>query len=188
MNQYESPLEAKLSSPKEGGPSFSFGNRINRLFWKICWAAFASWSPPFAHRYRVGLLNLFGAKVHPSAHVYSSVNIWYPRNLCMGEFACLGPRVNCYNMAPISLGVKAIVSQGAHLCAGTHDIDDPNHQLVTSPIEIHAGAWIAAEAFIGPGVIVGENAVVGARAVLVRDAIVSGVYAGNPAKLLRKRR
>lgn len=105
----------------------------------------------------------------------------------MAPYACLGPKVNCYNMAPIRLGDKAIVSQGAHLCAGTHDIDDPNHQLVTKPITIGDGAWIAAEAFIGPGVTIGAQAVVGARAVLTKDAEPYGVYIGNPAKWLRDR-
>ena len=140
------------------------------------------------HRWRVLLLNLFGADVHPTAHVYSSARVWYPPHLHMGAHACLGPKANCYSMAVITLGAKAVVSQGAYLCAGTHDIDDPNHQLVTRPITIGEGAWVAAEAFIGPGVTVHPHAVIGARAVLFKDAEASGVYAGNPAKLIRHRK
>lgn len=90
-------------------------------------------------------------------------------------------------MAPITLGERSIISQGAHLCAGTHDIDDPDHQLITKPIAIGDGAWVAAEAFIGPGVNIGENAVIGARAVLMKDAESNGVYIGNPAKWVRSR-
>lgn len=130
---------------------------------------------------------MFGARVHSTAHVYASARVWYPSNLVMEEHSALGPRVNCYCMAPIHLGAHAIVSQGAHLCAGTHDISDMNFQLVTKPIVIGADAWVAAEAFIGPGVKVGHGAVIGARAVLFKDAEAGGVFVGNPAKFVRWR-
>jgi putative colanic acid biosynthesis acetyltransferase WcaF len=90
-------------------------------------------------------------------------------------------------MATILIEKNAIVSQGASLCAGTHDIDDPWFPLIAKPITIGTNAWVAAEAFIGPGVNVGKNAVVGARAVLFRDAQDCGVYIGNPARYLKTR-
>jgi putative colanic acid biosynthesis acetyltransferase WcaF len=87
----------------------------------------------------------------------------------------------------IHIGEKAIISQGAHLCAGTHDISDADFQLITKPIIIERGAWVAAEAFIGPGVVVKEYAVVGARAAVFRNADAFGIYVGNPAKFIKKR-
>ena len=78
-------------------------------------------------------------------------------------------------MAPITLGEHAIVSQGSHLCSGTHDIDDQHFQLQARPIVIGAHAWVAAEAFVGPGVTIGEAAVLGARAVLFKNAEPYGV-------------
>lgn len=180
-------LDARESKPTEGGASFTLRHRVFRAVWGLAWLLLAAWTPAPLHRWRVLLLNLAGAKVHPTAHIYGSARIWYPPHLHMAPHSCLGPEVNCYNMAPIRLGEKAIVSQGAHLCAGTHDIDDPNHQLITRPIVIDDGAWIAAEAFIGPGVTIGANAVVGARAVVFKDAQPNGVFIGNPAKWLRNR-
>lgn len=181
-------LDARNSKPLEGGASFSTSHRISRALWGLAWTILAAWTPAPLHRWRVLLLNLAGAKVHSTAHVYGSVSIWYPPNLSMAAHSCLGPKVNCYNMAPIMLGNRATVSQGAHLCAGTHDIDDPNHQLITKPIAIGDGAWVAAEAFIGPGVSIGKNAVIGARAVLMKDADSNGVYVGNPARWLKRRK
>ena len=90
-------------------------------------------------------------------------------------------------MAPIHLENRAIVSQGAHLCAGTHDIEDKNFQLVARPITIGTGAWVAAEAFIGPGVTIGAHAIVGARTVLFKDAEANSVYVGNPAQFIKYR-
>jgi putative colanic acid biosynthesis acetyltransferase WcaF len=158
-----------------------------RAVWIVTWGLFASWTPAPLHRWRVWLLNVFGANVHPTAHVYGSARVWYPPNLTMAAHSCLGPRVNCYSMAEIRLEEFAVVSQGSHLCAGDHDIEDPDFQLLVKPIMLEAHVWIAAEAFVGPGVTVGESAVVGARAVLLKDAEPRGVYAGNPAQLLRHR-
>jgi putative colanic acid biosynthesis acetyltransferase WcaF len=180
-------LDASKSRPKEGGASFSIGNRLVRLVWSITWALLASWTPPPLRRWRIFLLRRFGARIDPTANVYGTARVWLPSNLTMGPRACLGPRVNCYAMAPVELGANALVSQGAHLCAGTHDIEDPDFQLVARPIKIGAEAWVAAEAFVGPGVSIGEGAVLGARAVAFRDLAPWSVNVGNPARQVRLR-
>jgi putative colanic acid biosynthesis acetyltransferase WcaF len=180
-------LNAENSKPLEGGPSFSLKHRIFRAIWAVAWKLLAAWTPPPLHKWRIFLLKLFGADVHPTARVYGQTRIWYPPNLVMRAHAVLGPGVNCYCQARITIGEKAIVSQGAHLCSGTHDIADRNFQLVTRPIVIGDGAWVAAEAFVGPGVTIHEGAVIGARAVLFKDAQPLGVYTGNPAVLIKTR-
>lgn len=180
-------LDARKSKPLEGGASFSLANRAYRALWQVAWGGLAAWTPPPLFAWRTALLRLFGAQIHPTARVYGKTRVWYPPNLVMDAHALLGPGVNCYNQAPISVGAKAIVSQGAHLCAGTHDINDPNFQLIAKPIAIGAQAWVAAEAFVGPGVSIGEGAVLGARGVAFRDIEPWAVYAGNPAKKLKDR-
>lgn len=180
-------LDAKQSKPLEGGPSFPLAHRLFRVGWSVSWLLLASWTPPPLHRWRNWLLRLFGADLHRTARVYGKAIIWYPPNLTMHAHAVLGPRANCYCMDKITIDKMAVVSQGAQLCAGTHDISDPNFQLVTKPIVIGPRAWVAAEAFVGPGVTVNEGAVIGARAVLFRDAEAWGVYAGNPATRMKTR-
>ena len=180
-------LAARDTRPLQGGASFSRRHRLIRVVWQVTWTLLAAWTPPPLHRWRVALLRCFGADVHPTAHVYASARVWYPPNLRMAAHACLGPRVQCYCMAPITLGAGAIVSQGAFLCGGTHDIRDPDFQLVVRPIVIGTRAWVAAEAFVGPGVTVGEGAVLGARAALFKDAEAETVYLGNPAVWVKQR-
>ena len=181
------PLDARLSRPLDGGPSFSLANRAHRALWRITWALLASWTPPFMHPWRRIVLIIFGARIAPGARVYASVRVWHPRNLVMDRFACLGPRVECYAMATISLGARAVVSQDACLCAGSHDVDSPEFQLVISPVVIGPRAWVAAGAFVGPGVSIGEGAVLGARAVAFSDIEPWTVCVGNPARRLRTR-
>lgn len=181
-------LDARTSNPREGGPSFALRHRLTRLVWSLVWSGFGIWTPVPMHAWRRFLLRAFGARLHNTAKVYPGVKIWYPANLVMAEYACIASGVNCYCMDQIEIGAYALVSQGAHLCGGTHNIDDPHFQLVVKPIMIGANAWVAAEAFVGPGVIVGEGAVLGARAVTFKHTEPFTVYAGNPAKPIRKRK
>jgi putative colanic acid biosynthesis acetyltransferase WcaF len=60
-------------------------------------------------------------------------------------------------------------------------------ELVSAPIRIGDGAWVAARAFVGPGVQVGEGAVVGACAVVTKDVPPWSVVAGNPARVIKPR-
>lgn len=181
-------LNARVTETWKGGASFSLSNRLYRVVWIVTWACLAAWTPPPLRAWRRFLLRAFGARVAATANIYGSARIWSPRNLILEDYACIGPKANVYAMAPIRLGIHALVSQGAHLCAGTHDIDDPAFQLKARPIVIGAYAWIAAEAFVGPGVTVGTGAVLGARGCAFRDLDDWTVYIGNPAQSLRLRR
>ncbi|MEQ1902195.1 MAG: putative colanic acid biosynthesis acetyltransferase [Devosia sp.] len=180
-------LDAKQTVPMRGGPSFSFRHRAQRAVWSLVWVALGRWTPTPLHGWRRMLLRVFGARLAATAKVYPGVDIWLPANLEMAEYATLGRGVVCYAMARISLGPYALVSQRASLCAGTHDVDDPSFQLIVKPISIGERAWVAAEAFVGPGVTLGEGAVLGARAVTFRDLEPWTIYAGNPAKPIRRR-
>lgn len=122
-----------------------------------------------------------------SARIYPTASVWLPRNLRMDEGSTIGPGVDCYNMALISLGAGALVSQRAFLCTGNHDHRDPHFQLFASPIEIGARAWIAAEAFVGPGVTIGQGAVLAARGCAVSDIPEWTVWGGNPSRQLGER-
>lgn len=170
-----------------GGPSFTLKNRIIRFVWNIVWLIAASWTPPSMHRWRRFLLIAFGAKLGTPTDVRGSAKIWYPALLEMHDGALLAERVRCYNQAKIVIGKNSLVSQGAHLCAGTHDIDNPNFQLVAKRILVGQYVWIAAEAFVGPGVKVGNYAVLGARACTFSDLKANTIYVGNPARAVRLR-
>lgn len=181
-------LDAAIARPSSGGASFTLRLRLERAVFLACWTLLAGWTPPMLRGWRRVLLRAFGAQLAPGANVYSSVRIWHPRFLTMGEHATLGPRVNCYNQAQVMLGAYAIVSQDATLCAGTHDYENPEFQLRTRPIVLGAHCWIAAEAFVGPGVHVGDHAVLGARGVAMKDLEAAVVHAGNPALPIKQRR
>lgn len=107
----------------------------------------------------------------------------------MAQAAC-GP--SCRECAPLphfggERFATTVVSQGAHVCASSHDIRDPHFQLVLRPVRIGAQCWIAAEAFVVPGVTMHDGAVLAARGALFQNAEADTVYRGNLATALRPR-
>lgn len=168
-------------------PSFSLKNRLARLLWGMVYTLFFKFSPRPMHLYRITILRLFGAKLGKHCHVYPKAKIWAPWNLEMDDYSCLADDVICYSQANIRVGEKAIVSQGTHLCAGTHDYEDPDFQIFAKPITIEQKAWICADSFVGPGVTVGQGAVIGARSVVTKSMPAWMVCAGNPCTPIKPR-
>lgn len=171
------------------GPSFSLGNRMARALWGAVWLLLFRPSPRPMHAWRVALLRLFGARIGRHVHIHGSCRVWAPWQLQIGDFVGIGEGAHFYNMAPLRIGHEVVISQGAHLCGGTHDYTARNFQLQAFPIAIEDMAWVCAEAFIGPGVTVPAGCVIGARAVLTATPREGawGVYAGNPARYIKAR-
>ena len=165
----------------------SLANRLYRAAWGITWLLLARWTPPPFRPWRRLLLRLFGARMHVGSDVSSTAHVWSPRNLVVGRYSAIGLGAHVYSMAPIEIGDFVVISQRAHLCAGTHETATAAMQLEARPIRIGDHAWIAAEAFVGPGVSVGDGVVLGARGVAVRDLAPWAIYAGNPARRIRDR-
>ena len=167
--------------------SFSLRNKLTRLLWCICYYSCFRFIPIQLFKVRYYILKLFGAKIHKSVRIYPSVKIWLPSNLKMGKNSTLGPNANIYNQGTIYIGKGTIVSQGAHICASTHNYNDRLHPLVLSPIKIDNHVWICTEAFIGPGVTIQKGGVIGARSVVLKDTVEWSVYTGNPAIRIKSR-
>lgn len=163
-------------------------NQFIRLLWSWVWAIFARPLPrSFGSGWKRFLLRLFGAKIHPTAIIYSSAKVYYPANLVMDAYSCLASEVDCYNVDLIIIGANTTVSQGAYLCTASHDITNSLNPLITAPIAIEDQVWIAAGAFVSMGVTVRQGAVVGARAAVFKDVEPWTVVGGNPAKFIKKR-
>ena len=159
---------------------------IGRILWAFIRPVFAL-SPRPLWGLRNSILRLFGAKIAANVHVYPSVKITIPWNLDIGAETAIGDGAILYALGPITIGRQATISQGAHLCAGTHDYREADMPLIKAPITIGDGAWICADAFIGPGRKIGSRAIVAARGVVVKDIPDSVIVGGNPATFIAPR-
>jgi putative colanic acid biosynthesis acetyltransferase WcaF len=59
--------------------------------------------------------------------------------------------------------------------------------LTPQPIVVDDGAWIGAFARVAPGRRIAEESVLVLGAVALADTEPRGIYAGNPAELVRRR-
>lgn len=180
------PLKIESVHPNIPSPH-SWKNKLIRTLWNLVWLVLFRPTPKIFHGWRIVLLRLFGAKIGRRCHIYSSVRIWLPANLTMGDDSCIARDVDCYNVASIAIGANSTVTQYSYLCTSSHDITKPEMPLVTAPIVIQNQVWIAANCFVGRGVTIGQGAIVGACAVVTRDVEPWTVVGGNPAKFIKKR-
>jgi putative colanic acid biosynthesis acetyltransferase WcaF len=182
------PTAERVSVDLSDCPSpHSLANRLGRMAWGVVWLLLFRPTPKVCHPWRRMLLRLFGARIGRNVHVHASCRIWAPWNLTLADHSCLGPDVDCYCVAPITIGPHGTISQYAHLCTASHDFEHPHMPLTTAPIRVGSQAWICAGAFVAPGLTIGDGAVVGARAVVTRDVCPWQVVAGNPATCVKQR-
>lgn len=87
------------------------------------------------------------------------------------------------------------VAIGANVCIYDHDFHPINpylrkyhndNNIKTKPIIIEDSVWIGANSMILKGVHIGKGAVIGANSVVSSDVPDLCVYAGNPAKFIKK--
>ena len=166
---------------------FSLGNKLARTAWQVVYHVLFRPSPRPLHAWRAALLRLFGARLGPACHIYPRAIIWAPWNLVCDAEVGVADGAILYNQAPITLGRRAVVSQGASLCTGTHDYEKAEFPLVARPITVGEYAWLAAECFIHPGISIEPGAVIGARSVVTKNMPAWTVCAGHPCRPLKPR-
>ncbi|MBW7476724.1 WcaF family extracellular polysaccharide biosynthesis acetyltransferase [Paenibacillus oenotherae] len=137
--------------------------------------------------WRRWLLLLFGAKVGKGVKIRSTARFTYPWKVAIGDHTWIGDHVEFYSLDMIAVGSHCVISQQSYLCTGSHQMNDPAFGLLTKPIVIRDGAWVASGAFVYPGVTIHEMAVAGARSTVIRDIPANEVHVGSPANFLKYR-
>lgn len=179
-------MKIELKKYNQSWYSRGKSNLIVILWWLIQGTLFR-FSLHNMYGWRNFLLRLFGAKIDKSVQVRSSAKFTYPWKVEIGAYSWIGDDVKLYSLDNIIIGSNCVISQESYLCTGTHDTTDSHFGLITKPIIIKDGVWVASDVFIYPGVTINELAVVAARSTVVNDISSKGIYGGTPAKFLKKR-
>jgi putative colanic acid biosynthesis acetyltransferase WcaF len=141
---------------------------------------FAPWFP-VPSVIKVVSLRAFGAKIGRGVVIRSRVNITFPWRLTIGDYVWIGEEVLILNLDHVTISSHVCISQRAFLCTGSHKFKSENFDLVTKPISVGEGCWIAANVFIAPGVTLGKGTICSAGAVVLHSVGPDQVMAGNPA-------
>jgi len=159
--------------------------RWMEVLWMAIKAVFFLNPIPWPSALRVAFLRMFGAKVGERVVIRSHVNVSFPWFLEIGDDVWLGEEVCILSLATITIESDVCISQRAFLCAGSHDFRTKTFDLVTRPITVRRGSWIAAQAFIGPNVEIGEGSLVSAGSVVLDNVPAKSLVRGNPAVAVR---
>ena len=173
---------------------FSIGNfdkgagRMKIMLWYLVNALVvrASWNPLMG--LKIALLRAFGAKIGKGLIIKNEVRIKSPWYLTIGDNCWLGECCWIDNLEKVSIGSNVCISQGALLLTGNHDYTQPTMPYKNAPVVIEDGAWIGANSTVCPGVTVHENAVLTVGSIATKNLENNGIYQGNPAVIIRKRK
>ncbi len=165
-------------------PNYATQVKVARIIWMLL-RPFYRLIPRPLYGFRNSILRLMGAKIGRGVKIYPSANIFYPWNFEVGDYVIIGWGTEIYSLGQICIGNNVIISQRAHLCAGSHDYRKPNLPLLCPPITIGSGSWICSDVFIGPNVTIGAGSVVAARAVVTKDMPENSIISGHPAKVIK---
>lgn len=115
-----------------------------------------------------------------------------------GEFTSINGSLKCRGR--ISIGKYCAFGNNIALIANNHDTSFINQQVwlqtrlgcksnmtTRGPITIGNNVWIGDNVIVTDGVEIGDGAVIGAGSVVTKNILPFEVYAGVPAKLIKKR-
>lgn len=140
---------------------------------------------PWPSQLRAALLRLFGARIGERATIRSGVNVTFPWRIEMGNDVWLGEEVVLLSLAPITIENDVCISQRAFLCTGSHDFRKTTFDLVTNPIMVRKGSWIAAQGFIAPGVEIGTGCLISGGSVVLDSVPAHSLVRGNPGVVVK---
>ncbi len=105
-----------------------------------------------------------------------------------GTYINYGCTLDCRD-AYIVIGKKVGIGCNMKLISTSHKYSDSQKRagsLICKDILIGDDCWIGGGVIICPGVSVGVGTVIAAGSVVINDLEANGLYAGNPAKLVKK--
>lgn len=120
-----------------------------------------------------------GSQLSESLYVYSGHKVRAGANCRIGSFCRI------WDFEPIEIGDNLLASHGLTLISGTH-FTDIERTCRPGPIAIGNNVWIGINVTIVGPCAVGDNVIIGANSLVVCDLDADGVYAGSPAKLIRR--
>lgn len=141
--------------------------------------------------FKIHVLRGCGSKIGSNSRVGANVFILNYRNLIIGDNSSIGKKSEIFNYDIFSIGNN--VDIGTELYVNTSDhIFTENYKplckqgAINKPIVIEDDVWVGARVIILRGAYVQTRIVIGAGAIVTDKLYSNNIYAGNPAKIIKK--
>ena len=122
--------------------------------------------------------------IEKGAHFSSEVSL--------GDNSGLG--INCQIAPQVTIGNDVMMGPDCMIYTSNHGMERTDIPMwkqpstAVEPVVIGNDVWLGARVIILPGVHIGDGSVIGAGSVVTKNVEPYSVVAGNPAKLIRKRK
>jgi len=168
--------------------------RLYVYFYNMLWAI-SSYNHHDAKvvRYRSFLLGKLGVGVSEKVNVQHCVKLNHNLNhLSIGSNSGIGAGSTLHLQGQIAIGDDVMIGQELIIHTSNHGMENNGIAMWQQSSEIKGvtigdNVWIGSRVTILPGVNVGDGVVIGAGSIVTKNLENNGIYAGNPAKLIKKR-
>ena len=109
-------------------------------------------------------------------------------SISLGNYILISPGTSIRSAKSIDIGDSTMIASNVVITdSDWHGIYDRTDYVATpKPVKIHKNVWIGERSIILKGTQIGENSIIGAGSVVHGDIPPNSVYAGNPAKEVKK--
>ena len=140
---------------------------------------------------RVILLKLSGAKIGKNSKIYSGVIVINPQFLTIGENTNIGFNTKIYNYSQVLIGDNVDIGPELYINTSNHTFSNINKPIayqnrITKDIIIKSNIWIGARVTIILGAKINKDIVIGASSLVNKNLESGYIYAGVPAKKIKK--
>lgn len=109
------------------------------------------------------------------------------KNLLIGKNVFINAGCKFQDQGGIIIEDGALIGHNVVLATINHlQQPDKRGDMILAPIHIKKNVWIGANVVVVPGVTIGEGTIIGAGSVVTKDVPPMEIYAGNPAKFIKK--
>lgn len=124
-------------------------------------------------------------------NVASGVRFGTGRRIRIGSNSGIGEGTHIYAMDDVVIGNDVMIGPQVMILTGSHDYKEEGiilrcQEIITAPVEVGNDVMLAARVILLPGVKVCDRVIVGAGSVVTKNIEVPGIYAGVPAKLVKR--
>ena len=109
-------------------------------------------------------------------------------SISLGNYILISPGTSIRSAESIDIGDSTMIASDVVITdSDWHGIYDRTDYVATpKPVKIHKNVWIGERSIILKGTQIGENSIIGAGSVVHGVIPPNSIYAGNPAKEVKK--